>query len=168
MDRGELVPDDIVVGVVAERIGAGRFDVELGFVMDGFPRTLSQAEDFDRILGDHTVDVAVNLEVPTDIVLDRIAGRRVCDNCGTNYHVAFPPKVDWKCDVCGGAVIQRADDTEAAVLRRLELYEKETRPILSFYGQRDLLAVIDGVGDSDEVFMRSVRAIEARSPFDFA
>ena len=166
MDRGELVPDDIVVGVVAERIGAGRFDVELGFVLDGFPRTLAQAEDLDRILGTHTVDVAIDLDVPTDIVIDRIAGRRVCDNCGTNYHITMPPKVDWICDVCGGEVVQRADDTETAVLRRLELYERETRPILSYYGQRDLLAVVDGQGDSDVVFERLVCAVEARSLID--
>ncbi len=166
MDRGELVPDEIVVGVVAERIGAGRFDPELGFVLDGFPRTLAQAQDLDRILGSHHVDVAIDLDVPTDIVLERIAGRRVCENCGTNYHVTMPPKQEWICDNCGGSVVQRADDTEQAVIRRLELYEKETRPIISYYAQRDQLAVVDGQGDSDDVFTRLTKAVEARSIAD--
>ncbi len=166
MDRGELVPDDIVVGVVAERIGTGRFDPEAGFVLDGFPRTLAQAQDLDRILGEHRIDVAIDLDVPTEIVIQRIAGRRVCEDCGTNYHVTMPPRVNWTCDSCGGAVVQRADDTESAVLRRLELYEKETRPILSYYRQRDLLAVVDGEGDSDSVFTCLARAVEARSLID--
>ena len=113
MDRGELVPDEIVIGVVEEHFATG--EVEHGFILDGFPRTLLQAEELEQVLDDHPLDLVLDLEVPTEIVLDRIAGRRVCVNCGANYHVDQPPKVDWTCDVCGGEVVQRDDDTEEAV-----------------------------------------------------
>jgi adenylate kinase len=100
--------------------------------------------------------------VPTEIVLDRIAGRRVCENCGTSYHVSAPPKDDSTCDVCGGRVVHREDDTEEAVMRRLELYEKETVPIIDFYHKVQKLVVVDGTGSSDEVFERLVQQFEQR------
>jgi adenylate kinase len=133
-----------------------------GFVLDGFPRTLAQAEKLEEILAGHPLDLVINLDVPTEIVLDRIAGRRVCENCGTTYHVSAPPKDDWTCDVCGGRVVQRDDDTEEAVMRRLELYEKETVPIIDYYRKLGKLAVVDGTGDSDEVFERLVQQVEQR------
>jgi adenylate kinase len=161
MNRGELVPDDLVLRIVEERFAEDGL-ADQGFVLDGFPRTLAQAEKLEEILAGHPLDVVINLDVPTEIVLDRIAGRRVCENCGTTYHVSAPPKDDWTCDVCGGRVVQRDDDTEEAVMRRLELYEKETVPIIDYYRKLGKLAVVDGTGDSDEVFERLVQQVEQR------
>lgn len=160
MDAGELVPDDLVVRVVEEQLGEGKL-YESGFVLDGFPRTLPQAKELERVLEAHPLDVVINLDVPTDIVLDRIAGRRVCENCGTTYHLDNPPAHNWTCDVCGGHVVQRDDDTEAAVLRRLELYEEETLPIVDYYRQLGKLVVVDGVGPGDEVFSRLVGVVDS-------
>ena len=163
MDRGELVPDDLVLRVVREQMLDGGL-MDSGFVLDGFPRTLVQARALEEELArsGRPLDVAIDLEVPTEIVLDRIAGRRVCDDCGTTYHLTMPPKVNGVCDVCGGTVSQRDDDTEVAVMRRLELYETATMPILDFYRELDRLDEIDGLGTGDEVFARIVSAIDAR------
>jgi adenylate kinase len=161
MNRGDLVPDDLVFRIVVERFTDGE-PIEHGFVFDGFPRTLRQAEKLEAALESHPLDVVINLDVPTDIVLDRIAGRRVCENCGTPYHVHAPPKDDWTCDVCGGKVVQRDDDTEEAVLRRLELYNEETVPIIDFYRELGRLVVVDGTGDGDEVFARLVDHVDRR------
>ena len=161
MNRGELVPDDVVFGLLAERVAAGD-RVEDGFVLDGFPRTDTQAVQLDRVLRNHPLDVAINLDVSTEIVLDRIAGRRVCENCGATYHVNMPPKENWTCDVCGGKVVHRSDDTEDAVMRRLELYEQETVPIIDYYREVGKLEVVDGDGDGDEVFKRLVNVVDSR------
>ena len=161
MNRGDLVPDDLVFRIVVERFTEGE-PIEHGFVFDGFPRTLRQAEKLEAALASHPLDVVINLDVPTEIVLDRIAGRRVCESCGTPYHVHAPPKDDWMCDVCGGKVIQRDDDTEEAVLRRLELYNKETVPIIDYYRQLGKLVVVDGTGESDDVFARLVEQVDRR------
>ena len=158
MKRGELVPDDIVIGVVAERL-AKDDAVEHGFVLDGFPRTRVQAEELRRILGPDGLDAAVDIDVPTHVVIERISGRRVCKTCGATYHVNAPPMVDWVCDRDGGEVVQREDDTPEAVTKRLELYERDTRPLLDFYEGLGLLVVIDGVGDPDEVFNRVVEGL---------
>jgi adenylate kinase len=161
MDAGELVPDDTVIRVVDERF-TGDF-LDRGFILDGFPRTLPQAQELDSVLGtEHPLDVVLNLEVPTEIVLDRIAGRRVCENCGATYHVNMPPRNDWICDICGGRVVQRDDDTEEAVHRRLALYEEETRPVIDFYDGLGNLATVDAVGEGDEVFERLVKEIDRR------
>jgi adenylate kinase len=159
MDAGELVPDEIVIGVIEECLAPGG-PLSDGFVLDGFPRTLPQAEELDRVLAQRPLDLAINLEVPREIVLDRIAGRRVCENCQRVYHVNMPPTVDWTCDTCGGHVRQRDDDTEEAVERRLELYEQETVPIIDYYGRRGLLIVVDGIGEGDEVFERLVKVVD--------
>jgi adenylate kinase len=161
MNRGDLVPDDLTLRIVEERFAEDGL-VEQGFVLDGFPRTLRQAEKLEGVLDGHPLDLVINVDVPTEIVLDRIAGRRVCENCGTTYHVSAPPKEDWTCDVCGGRVVQREDDTEEAVMRRLELYEKETVPIIDFYRKLGKLVVVDGTGDSDDVFARLVEEVEQR------
>src|SRR5262249_28234063 len=153
MKRGDLVPDDLTLRIVEERFAEDGL-VDRGFVLDGFPRTLAQAEKLEAVLGGHPLDLVINLDVPTDIVLDRIAGRRVCENCGTTYHVNAPPKHDWTCDVCGGKVVQREDDTEEAVMRRLELYEEETVPIVDFYRRLDKLVVVDGTGSGGDVSPR--------------
>ncbi len=161
MNRGDLVPDDLTLRIVEERFAEDGL-IDQGFVLDGFPRTLPQAEKLEEVLDSHPLDLVINIEVPTEIVLDRIAGRRVCENCGTTYHVSVPPKDDWTCDVCGGRVVQREDDTEEAVMRRLELYEKETVPIIDFYRKLGKLVVVDGTGDSDDVFARLVEQVEQR------
>jgi adenylate kinase len=153
MKRGELVPDDVVIGVVAERL-AKDDAIENGFVLDGFPRTRVQAEELQRLLGPGGLEAALDIDVPTAIVLDRISGRRVCRTCGATYHVNAPPKAGWKCDRDGGDVVQRDDDKPDSVKRRLELYEKDTRPVLEFYDGLGLLATIDGVGDPDDIFGR--------------
>jgi adenylate kinase len=160
MDAGELVPDETVIKVVDERF-TGDF-LDRGFILDGFPRTLAQAEELEAVLADHALDAVLSLEVPTEIVLDRIAGRRVCEDCGANYHVNMPPRGDWTCDLCGGRVVQRDDDTEEAVQRRLEIYEHETVPIIDFYDRLDKLVPVDAVGDGDDVFERLVKEIDQR------
>jgi len=161
MNRGDLVPDDLTLRIVEERFAEDGL-VDRGFVLDGFPRTLAQAEKLEDVLDGHPLDLVINLDVPTDIVLDRIAGRRVCENCGTTYHVNAPPKQDWTCDVCGGKVVQREDDTEEAVMRRLELYEEETLPIVDFYRRLDKLVVVDGTGSGDDVFARLSDRVDRR------
>jgi adenylate kinase len=159
MDEGELVPDEIVIGVIEECVVPGG-PLGNGFVLDGFPRTLHQARELDRVLGGEPLSISINLEVPRDIVLDRIAGRRVCENCQRVYHVNLRPEVDWVCDTCGGNVRQRDDDTEEAVERRLSLYDEETVPIIEYYRDRGLLEVVDGVGEGDEVFERLTNVVD--------
>ena len=161
MDTGELVPDDIVIRVVDEHFAAGG-PLEDGFILDGFPRTLVQAEELETVLHDHPLDLVLDIEVPTETILDRIAGRRVCGNCGATYHVNQPPGVDWTCDVCGGQVVQRDDDTEEAVATRLEVYDRQTVPIIDFYANLGKLVVVDGVGAGDEVQERLVKEIDGR------
>jgi adenylate kinase len=156
MDAGELVPDEIVVGVIEECMVPGG-PLGGGFVLDGFPRTLHQAFELDRVIAGCPLDLVIDLDVPREIVIDRIAGRRVCENCQRVYHVNLRPTHDWTCDTCGGRVRQRDDDTEEAVERRLDLYERETVPIVEHYRENGLLITVDGVGEGDEVFERLVK-----------
>ena len=161
MDAGDLIPDAVVIGVVEERLS--RDDTaNRGFVLDGFPRTVSQARRLMEILAPRGIDVAIDLEVDTEHVLKRLAGRRVCSDCGANYSLDNPPKVNWTCDICGGEVIQREDDTEAAIRRRLELYERETAPLIAWYTTQDLLIQVDGLGSADEVSGRLIKVIDQR------
>jgi adenylate kinase len=160
MDAGELVPDETVIGVVQEAL-APEGPLADGFVLDGFPRTKPQAEQFEQILDGRPLDIVITLDVPLEIVLDRISGRRVCVSCQRVYHVNMPPTTPWVCDTCGGEVVQRDDDTEEAVERRLEAYETDTVPILDYYreiGKR--VEVVDGVGPGDLVFERIITAID--------
>ncbi len=159
MERGELVPDEVVIGVVAERL-AQNDAVNSGFVLDGFPRTRSQAEELDRVLFPEGLDAAIDIQVPTSEVLRRLSGRRVCTICGATYHLDSPPADDWRCDNDAGDVVQRDDDTEEAITRRLHLYEKETGPLLEFYDQQGLLARVDGTGTVEQVFERMLTLIE--------
>jgi len=160
MDAGDLVPDKVVVAVVAERLGEP--DAE-GFVLDGFPRNLAQAEALDGMVQPDGVDLVIELQVPKAMVLLRLAGRRVCVDCGTNYSLGRTGvDDDGVCDRCGGKVILREDDTETAINRRLELYEKETEPLVAWYMAKDRLAPVDGVGAPDEVTARVLRAIDGR------
>lgn len=161
MDRGDLVPDDTVVGLIEEHLGPDG-KRRHGFVLDGFPRTRRQAVELTRILDDQPLDLAIDLDVPTEVVLHRIAGRRVCTQCNRGYHVDNPPKKPWICDDCGGNVVQRDDDTEGAVLRRLELYEVETLPVIQYYRRTGDLAHVDGSWESDDVFKRLIEMVESR------
>jgi adenylate kinase len=160
MERGDLLPDDVMIGIVAERLA--RDDARArGYILDGFPRTVAQAEALSDITSHKPVHVVIDLQVPRELVLTRLAARRVCTDCGANYSTFTPPKSNWTCDVCGGPVVQRADDTEEAINRRLDLYEGQTKPISDYYRALDVLAMVDGVGAPDEVFGRLVDAIEA-------
>jgi adenylate kinase len=159
MDAGDLVPDDIMVGIVDERLD--RDDTRSrGFILDGFPRTVAQAIALIEITQPRGIDLVVNLEVPRDVVLARLASRRTCSDCGTNYSTERPPRYGTTCDVCGGDVIQREDDTEASINRRLDLYDKETSPLIAWFAERDLLLEVDGDGDPDEVTKRLIDAID--------
>ena len=162
MDRGELLPDDVMIGIVDERLA--RPDADPGYILDGFPRTTAQAEALDELTVDRPLDLVVDIDVPEDIVVERISSRRVCVDCGALYSTSAPPTVDWTCDECGGRVVQRDDDTEDAVRRRLALYREMTRPLLEFYASHGRLATVDGLGDADEVFARIVAAVDARVP----
>lgn len=161
MDSGELVPDEVVVGLVREQFATNP-ELERGYVFDGFPRTVVQAEALDNLLGTDSLDVVIHLEVADAIVLDRLAGRRTCSGCGQIYHVTKPPMRPWFCDLCGEPVVQRDDDTETSIARRLELYHKETVPLLDYYGAKGLLVTVDGVGGADDVFARLVEVVDGR------
>lgn len=162
MDAGELVPDDVVIRVVGDRLA--RQDASRGFVLDGFPRTRPQAEKLQEVLeGLGGLDAVVNLEVPTEVVMARLGGRRACRGCGRNYHVENPPSSEWACDDCGGEVVQRSDDTPEAIERRLDLYDSETAPLIDFYAERGLLVEIDGVGEPSEIFDRTVKVLDERT-----
>jgi len=160
MDDGELVPDAAVLDPVGERLSAA--DAQDGFVLDGFPRNVRQADALEDLLGEGGLGLVLELVVPTDVVLRRLAGRRVCSNCGANYSVEHPPSSDWTCDRCGGDVVERDDDTKAAIKRRLWLYERETEPLVAWYLAKDKLAAVDGTGHPDSVTSRLLRAVDSR------
>lgn len=145
MDQGLLVPDDVTIGIVEERLQQS--DCEKGFLLDGFPRTLSQAEALDDILSrmNTSLDHVMNLKVDREKLMARLTGRRICKNCGATYHVIFnPPKQEGICDKCGGELYQRSDDNEESVGNRLDEYINKTAPLLTFYEQKGLLRQIDG------------------------
>lgn len=162
MDKGELVPDDVVVGVVEERLA--KPDLAKGFMLDGFPRTLPQAEALDRILGGLTkkLDHAVLVDVPDQELMGRLTGRRTCRNsdCGKMYHVMFnPPKKDGLCDSCGSELYQRDDDSEATIRERLNVYNAQTAPLIDYYQQKGLLRRVKGVGPIDDIFAAIVKVL---------
>ena len=163
MDRGELLPDEVMVEVVDHQLN--RSDTtHRGFILDGFPRTVAQAEALAGIVqASGGLDVVIDLDVPEAIVLDRLASRRVCVDCGANYSVSQPPKNGWVCDECGGDVVQRADDTPDAIQRRLDLYERETSPLTDWYRDAGLLEVVDGLGEADAVTDRLIAVIDKRA-----
>jgi len=161
MRAGDLLPDDIIVGIIDERLE--RDDTRTrGFVLDGFPRTVRQAEALLKVTSPRGIDLCINLDVPREIVLRRLAGRRVCTDCGTNYSLEEPPKYNATCDVCGGDVVLRDDDTEEAINRRLDLYELETAPLIALFEEWGLLAEVDGTGSLDDVTDRLVQEIDRR------
>ena len=160
MDAGQLLPDDIMLGVIEERLA--RPDAGGGWLLDGFPRTPGQAEGLTALLGDKGADLAIDLDVSEEVVVGRISGRRVCAGCGAIYSVAAPPADGWKCDKCGGDVVQRADDTEESVRKRLAAYNEQTAPLLAWFAERDMLVTVDGVGDPDEISARIAAAVDSR------
>jgi adenylate kinase len=161
MSAGDLVPDDIMVGIVEERLGDDD-TTHRGYILDGFPRTVTQADALAQITAARPLDLVVDLDVPIDVVLARLASRRVCVDCGSNFSVETPPRYGWSCDNCGGEIIQRQDDTPAAIKHRLDEYEVKTAPLIVWYSDRDMLVVVDGQGKLDEVTQRVVASIESR------
>jgi adenylate kinase len=160
IDRGALVPDDVIVGLVAERLKEK--DCEKGFILDGFPRTIPQAESLDAMLRDMRLSLnrALSVQVPRSVIIERLAGRRSCKNCGALAHVVFsPPKKEGVCDRCGGELYQRQDDKEETVAHRLKVYEQQTAPLVDYYRRRGLLREIDGVGAIDEIRSRVTAAL---------
>jgi adenylate kinase len=160
MDRGQLVPDDLVLKLVADRLR--NKDARNGFILDGFPRNVMQAEALAKGLEHHNLklDKAIAVIVPDEEIVKRISGRRTCRNCDAMYHVAFEPsKKPGVCDKCGGQLYQREDDAEDTVRERLKVYREATRPLLDYYGKLGLLAQVDGVGSADEVEKRILAAV---------
>ncbi|KMM36069.1 adenylate kinase [Guptibacillus hwajinpoensis] len=153
MDSGNLVPDEVTIGIVRERLG--KDDCEKGFLLDGFPRTVAQADALEEILSDleKKLDYVINIAVEEDQLMQRLTGRRVCRNCGATYHAIFnPPKEEGVCDKCGGELYQRDDDKEETVRTRLEVNKQQQQPLLTFYEGKGYLKTIDGNKDINEVF----------------
>jgi adenylate kinase len=161
MAAGELVPDDIMIGIVEERLDRGDTTMR-GYILDGFPRTVDQADALAKITASRPLDVVIDLDVDRDVVLQRLASRRMCDDCGANYSLASPPKYGWVCDNCGGDVVQREDDKSEAIERRLSEYEAKTAPLIAWYRDRGLLEIIDGLGSTEVVLDRLVTTIDVR------
>ena len=152
IDKGQLAPDDITIHMVEERIGFQ--DCRAGFLLDGFPRTVVQAAALEIFLQNKNekLDAVILVEVPRSEILERMTGRRVCLKCGASYHTHFnPTKVEGKCDVCGSEVVQRVDDQDETVKRRLSIYDEQTLPLIKYYKEKNLLHVIDGTLDIKEV-----------------
>jgi len=155
MDKGELVPDDVVIGVVEERLT--KPDLDKGYMLDGFPRTLAQAEALDKIIVSQgkAINHAILVDVPDEELVGRLSGRRTCRNsdCGKMYHVMFNrPKRDGICDACGSELYQRDDDSEATIRERLTVYNNQTAPLIDYYDKKQLLRRVAGVGPIDEIF----------------
>lgn len=160
VDKGELVPDDIMVRLVAERLREA--DCKRGFILDGFPRTTAQADGLEAILRDMTygLECVFCIQVPYPVIIQRLAGRRTCKRCGTLYHVAFnPPSREGVCDLCHGDLYQREDDQEETIGARLHVYETQTAPLIDYYRKKDLLKEIDGVGSVEEIRARVLQAL---------
>lgn len=156
LDAGGLVSDELVNRLVRERFGEP--DAQGGALLDGFPRTLTQAEALEQLLGDDGVKLCINLDVAVDLVTDRLSSRRVCQECGAIYRDSDVEAISGTCTVCGGDVIQRADDQPDAIRRRLQMYERDTAPLLDFYESRQLLVRVDGSRTLDEV-TAAIRAV---------
>jgi len=159
MDSGGLVGDEIMIGLVEARLR--RADAETrGYILDGFPRTVAQAEALDAAVVDKPLHTVIDLVVPREVVVARISARRVCRDCGTNYTATGNDPRVWICEVCGGDVMQRDDDTPDAVNRRLDLYEEQTAPLIEFYRGEERLETVDGVGHPDQVSHRLTTVID--------
>ncbi len=161
MDQGQLVPDEVTVGIVKERLAEA--DCKEGFLLDGFPRTVQQADALDTILAelDMALDCVVNIEVDKAFLVDRLTGRRVCRACGATYHIANKaPKVEGVCDKCGGELYQRGDDTIETVSNRLDVYAAQTAPLIDYYKSKGIMSSIDGSKSMEEVLADIRTALE--------
>ena len=153
IDNGQLVPDEVTINMVKDRLTWE--DCKNGYLLDGFPRTVAQAEALQEFLEsrDEKLDTALCIEVPSSFILERMTGRRVCLSCGASYHIKFnSPAVDGVCDVCGDNIIQRKDDVDETVKERLDVYERQTQPLIDFYKEKNLLSTVDGTKAINEVF----------------
>ena len=164
IDAGRLVGDEIMIGLVDQRLDQDDARVR-GYILDGFPRTVNQAEALDRLTEERPLHLVVDLDVPRELVLQRIVSRRVCRDCGTNYTASQGVnRSPWICDVCGGDVVQRDDDTPESVNRRLDIYENQTAPLLEYYRDLGRLVTINGAGEMNDVFRRLTTAIDRARP----
>jgi adenylate kinase len=164
VSKGDLVPDSLIVDLVAERLKEK--DCERGFILDGFPRTISQAQSLETILRNMGValDRVLAIQVPHSVIVERLAGRRTCRGCGALYHLTLdPPQAEGVCDRCGGDLYQRDDDREETITARLKVYDTQTAPLLSYYRERGMLSNIDGVGNVDEIRSRIIQALGGRT-----
>lgn len=163
MDRGELVPDEVVIGIIDERLRAP--DCKAGFILDGFPRTTPQAEALQPILAKigKGIDHVINIEVEAEELVRRLTGRRTCKNCGGMFHILFhPPRAEGACDRCGGPLYQREDDTEETIRTRLKEYERQTAPLIQYYQNKKLLRSIRGAGGQNQIFEQILRVLDAK------
>ena len=162
MDQGLLVPDELTLELVMDRFTQD--DCKNGYVLDGFPRTIPQAEALTKALADKqdAVDYAVNVDVPDEAIVSRMSGRRACLNCGGTYHVEFnPTKVEGVCDACGGQLVLREDDKPETVLKRLNVYHEQTQPLIDYYNGQNILREVDGTQDMEDVFRAIIDILEA-------
>lgn len=165
MDRGALVPDEVIIGIMRERLAAA--DCAQGYILDGFPRTIEQARALDRLFAEtgQRLTAAINLDVADDEVVRRLSGRRQCRKCGTGFHVLFrTPAREGICDACGGLLEQRDDDNEKTIRERLAVYNRQTAPLLGFYEGQGLLRNVPGTGSIDEIFDRICSLIDQAAP----
>lgn len=163
MDKGELVPDKIVLGLVDERVKQD--DCKKGFILDGFPRNTVQAEALDKLLNDikMPIDSALSVDVPKDDLMKRLTGRRTCKNCQQMYNVFYsPPKKDAVCDKCGGELFQRGDDKEDTIKKRLDVYDAQTAPLIDYYKKKGILKSVMGIGGIDEIFNKVCALLEGK------
>ena len=163
MERGLLVPDEVVIEIIKERLQ--RPDCAAGFVLDGFPRTLAQAEALDRALetASSGIDLVLSLDLSEGELVERMAGRRICERCGEVFHIRFhPSRTEGRCDRCGGSLIEREDDREETIRRRLRVYQKETAPLIDYYRREGKLEGISASGDAEGVGERIHRVLKAR------
>lgn len=158
IEAGKLVPDDVVIGIIQERLA--KDDCKAGFILDGFPRTIPQAEALEDM--GVKIDKVIDIEVPDEAIKERMSGRRVCPKCGSTYHlVTKKPQKEGICDRCGAELVQRKDDAPETVADRLSVYHEQTEPLKDFYNKRGTLAVVDGVGSVSEIAERVKTALEA-------
>ncbi len=160
MDEGGLVPDDVVIGIVKDRLGEA--DCGAGFILDGFPRTIPQAQALDRVAGElgKEITAVVSLEVKEGELMERLGGRRTCSACGAMYHVRFhPPKAAGRCDQCGGELLQRDDDREETIRARLVQYRRSTEPLIDYYREAGTLRSVAASGDIDAIFAEISRIL---------
>ncbi|MBU3196827.1 adenylate kinase [Clostridium algidicarnis] len=153
IDKGHLVPDDLTIDIVKDRLTEE--DCDKGYLLDGFPRTVTQAEALEGFLNsrDEKLNTALLIDVPRDFILERMTGRRVCPACGASYHIKFnPPTIDGRCDICGTDIIQRKDDVESTVSERLDVYDEQTEPLINYYKSEGLLSIVDGTKAINVVF----------------